>query len=200
MPDFVKLLKREYVLASPQLVDFIRKVDTPEKNEAFLVDLKGKPYTVLRKIQENVELRLFDTAVLLVDERPDRPEDQLSVPFIFMFDTLFFHGKRAIYERYLWRQEESDFEHLRLPSYVLFDFSLKNYAAVVSDTQHTVLGRAWWLRMITKAYSKNLKVYAQNKGQLVKVEQDKFKLYEKLLWGVEDKFKDRLVIISNLLI
>ena len=102
----------------------------------------------------------------------------------------------------VWRS--SDFNHssvLRdLPKSVFFDYLLKCYFVVVSDSQQTIDGSRFWGYCLTRALASNLYVYHYNfiQGNLSPIStKEQLDTYKDAMWGNEPHHEEQLAVISS---
>lgn len=203
MESLLERLQRSYclrkeVVALPQLTEFFHELDNPEKNVAMYRDVfQGRGFS-LREIESGLSLKLYDTAVALLDEREDA---RLPIVYLYLFKPGSFHGKKVCFEKYLWKDEgewsAQRVEGLRIAQFVFFHL-VDHFHAVVSDQKHTAAGARWWQDTTKKAISLNLDVLAANTSSLQRIENvSKLEKFVSVLWGTEPKFAERRIVVAK---
>jgi hypothetical protein len=159
---------------------------------------KGKG-ELLETLQPGVELRLYDTAVALLDEREGAKS---PIAYAYFFKEGMQRGKPACFEKYIWKDDGElktvRIGGLRLAQHAFFHL-VEHYEAVVSDQKHSDQGADWWKNTVGKALKRNLEVFAENEtGTFKRVESEAhFQKLIDFLWGAEDKFQMRLLTIAK---
>lgn len=200
--SFFEYLKNKYqiVTALPQLSSFDHNLDTVSENGKMYADVFQNQGVLLKQVRPGVTLRLYDSAVALLDERENAVK---PIAFVSIFERKEHLGQAACVENYLWKDQESDLAEIRLegltiPQYTFF-FLVDKFSAVISDQKHTAEGARWWKRQVGLALARGFDVFAENEfGTVKKIEsEDHFKRLFDLLWGASQKFQMRLLVIAK---
>jgi hypothetical protein len=150
---------------------------------------------LLKQVRPGVTLRLYDSAVALLDERENAVK---PIAFVSIFERKEHLGRASCVENYLWKDQESDLAGIRLegltiPQYTFF-FLIEEFSAVISDQKHTAEGARWWKRQVGLALARGFDVFAENEFGTVKKSSLKIILKKSLIFFGEllPKFQMRL--------
>jgi len=186
---------REPVVALPQLTEFFHKMDMPEANREMYHDVFAGKGFLLGEMEAGVHLKLYDTAVALLDERAGAT---LPIAYLYLFERGTFHGKEVCLERFLWKDEgewaAQRIDGLRTAQYVFFHL-VDHFNAVVSDQEHTNAGARWWQDTARKSLERHLDVFAANANVLRHITD--LGKFVAVLWGKERKYADRQVVVAK---
>lgn len=103
----------------------------------------------------------------------------------------------------LWRSSDYAYKSVLrdVPESVFFDYLLKNYLIVVSDSQQTTDGSRFWGSCITRALATNLYVYHYSlmRGHVERIEtKQDLDARRALIWGSEEGVHEHeLAVISS---
>lgn len=200
MPFLKKLLNRYDILALPQFIfdeEFQHNLGDSTKNIQLAAVLK-KESKIEKSISEEVTLQTSPTSVSLLDE--SNPE--FPVAFVYLFLPLKFRGVDAVQEKYLWKDQESQYAGLQvggksLSRYTFFDVLLKRHEAVVSDIKHTKHGRGFWQGVLTQAFDQGLHVYVEAEKELFTFQKDDMGDLFSSFWGRSSDFQKVLLVVSR---
>lgn len=111
-------------------------------------------------------------------------------------------SETAITQVALWRDTDN-LHSKNLPSYVFFDYLLKEFHTIMVDSQQTKDGKRFWMNRVAEAFDKELFVYyakIMSPRVLTRfIDKDEFTeaVHSIPIWGESIHFQDKKVIISD---
>lgn len=103
----------------------------------------------------------------------------------------------------VWRTSDATYINLtdKLPGKIFFDYLLNRYDVILSDNEHTDLGRMFWQSNMSKALIRELYVYYYDmiNSKLISISNQKeLNSLKSKIWGHSDEYETNLAIISKI--
>lgn len=171
------------------------------KNKNHVNKLKKKNGTELYSVDNRFSLYEYpqEYAYIDMDEGILLYDMKYQTKKIVINDDLKIY---AVHQVRVWRNVNSPYTG-RIPTKIFFDYLLPKTGIIITDSQQSLYGKAFWYNRIGDAFDKGLYVYyvdvmRPKPIQIVRICDDReLRKYDSDIWGQHKKHMSRKIIISN---